>query len=644
MNVKYLLSLVLLVILPLSVGAEGPYEPEWDSLYRHNEAPDWFRDAKFGIYFHWGVYCVPAFGSEWYPRNMNRKGSREYAHHLKQYGDPAEYGYDRFVPQFKAEKFDPEEWADLFQKAGARFAGPVAEHHDGFSMWDSDLTPWNAKDRGPKRDIAGELAQAIRERGMRFVTSFHHARNSLWQKNGNWTGHYDGVKKDFAEALEDPERAILYGYMPREKFLEMWLGKLREVIEKYHPDLMWFDSWLDEIPDEYKREYLAYYFNKSEEAKKDVVVTFKQQDLPREVAIDDYEKGRADRLTEFAWLTDDTISKGSWCYTSGLTIKPTREVLHVLIDIVSKNGQLLLNISPMADGTIPENQREVLLGLGEWLAVNGEAIYETRPWVLFGEGPTRMKRGGHFVRSLDYSEKDIRFTTKGNDLYAVFLGEPAGKVTIASLGTKTGLCGGKVDRVSLVGGKSGLKFKRDKQGLHVTIPNEVPAKNAVALKIEGLEIQGFEPKAEESLLGGLWQTERKEVVCRVTGGTCRLLAEYATLNGAGINVETRDNGKPNIGFWDDPADFASWKVDFPKAGIYHVSGRFACPKKATFQIRVGKTGLEATSPVTGGFGSFETVDLGSIKVSKKGIHEVKVVPHPSAWSAMNVSHLEFVRE
>jgi len=407
--------------------AQGPFEPTWDSVRRHESAPQWFRDAKFGIYFHWGVYCVPAFGNEWYPRHMYNPKRPEYRYHIKKYGDPRKFGYPDFVPLFKAEKFDPEAWAELFKKAGARFAGPVAEHHDGFSMWASKQTPWNVKDRGPKRDTTGELERAIRKRGMRFITTFHHARNCLWRKNGKWTGHYQFVKKYFPELLEDPERAVMYGYMPRERFLNMWLGKLMEVVDSYRPDIVWFDSWLDEIPDAYKLRFLAHYFNRAASWGRPVVVTYKQKDLPREVGVEDFEKGRANRLTEFVWLTDDTISRGSWCYTRGLKIKSTEEVLHSLIDIVSKNGVLLLNISPKADGTIPENQRKVLLEIGAWLRTCGEAIYGTCPWKVFGEGPTRLERGGAFIRWRGrYKPEDIRYTqTKdGKVLYAISLGWP----------------------------------------------------------------------------------------------------------------------------------------------------------------------------------------------------------------------------
>jgi len=473
------------------------YIAEWESLKQHNPAPEWFRDAKFGIYFHWGVYSVPAFGNEWYPRNMHNKSSssKEYQHHVKTYGEPTEFGYPDFVPMFKADKFDADEWAELFKKAGARFAGPVAEHHDGYSMWDSEHTPWDVMDAGPKRDITGELAKAIRKRGMKFVATFHHARNNLHQieRNGKqvWTGHYSFLKEEFPSLLEDPKNAILYGYMPRERFLKMWKGKLIEVIDKYQPDLMWFDSWLNEIPDEIKMEYLAYYFNKAEELGKEVVVTFKQDDLPREVALDDYEKGRADKLTDFVWLTDDTISMGSWCYTQDLRIKNTAVVLRTFIDIVSKNGQLLLNISPMADGSIPENQKRVLLGIGEWLSKYGEAIYETRPFVEYGEGPTQMQKGGGFSKMKgSYGPQDIRYTRKGNTVYALILGWPGANTAITmKMFGQGGLAQDiKVTKMSMLGTRERIKWQRQTDGLVVYTPNKKVDEMAIVfkLKISGL--------------------------------------------------------------------------------------------------------------------------------------------------------------
>ena len=466
------------------------FTANWASLKKRDPAPDWFRDAKFGIYFHWGVYSVPAFGNEWYPRNMYDTKSPEYKHHVKTYGEPNKFGYPDFVPMFKAEKFNADEWADLFKKAGAQFAGPVAEHHDGFSMWASKVNPWNAKDMGPKRDCVGELEKAIRKHGMWFVTTFHHERNGLYEieKNGRkqWTGHYEFVKKNFPELLEDPNRAIMYGYMPVDKYFQMWEDKLVEVIDNYHPDLMYFDSWLDEIPDKYKMEYLAHYFNDAGNLGKEIVVTYKQQDLPREVGVEDFEKSRADKLTDYVWLTDDTISRGSWCYTQDLGIKRPIEIVRTMIDIVSKNGQLMLNISPKADGTIPDNQKKVLLEIGNWLKKYGEAIYWTRPFVEYGEGPAKMETGGGFAKMKGgYTAKDIRYTRKGNTVYAMVLGWPGEnqQVTMTMFGKGNKAENIKIKDVTMPGVWGKIKWQRTDAGLVVTTPDKKPSDLAIVFKL-----------------------------------------------------------------------------------------------------------------------------------------------------------------
>lgn len=481
----FLFGLLDFPVTAQTTNQQSAINLNWESLKdTRNDEPEWFRDAKFGIYFHWGVYSVPAYDSEWYPRNMYINGQRSHDHHVDTYGSPLEFEYADFVPMFKAENFNAEEWASLFRKAGAQFAGPVAEHHDGFSMWDSKHTPWNVGDKGPQRDITGELANAIRGEGMKFVTTFHHARNNLWKPEGEeWTGHYDHVKRNFPSLLHDSENAFLYGYMPREKFLQLWGNKLKEVVNKYQPDLMWFDSWLDEIPDSVKMDYLAYYFNKAREWNKEVVVTYKQEDLPSDVGVKDFEKGRAGEKLEQAFLTDDTISKGSWCYTEDLEIKSTSIVLHSLIDIVSKNGQLLLNISPKADGTIPENQKQVLLEMGEWLDINGEAIYGTRPWAVYGEGPTKLKEGPFegFTDAGEYTWQDIRYTQKENAVYAILLGWPGAnkEVHLKSIAGNSL----NVSEVTILGSNEQLTWQFEDKRLKIETPSRVPDQKAVVFKI-----------------------------------------------------------------------------------------------------------------------------------------------------------------
>ena len=473
--------------------AEDAFQPTWESLRQHNPAPEWFRDAKFGIYFHWGVYCVPAYGDEWYPRNMHdaggQQGNHVYRHHKQKYGDPAEFGYDEFVPMFKAEKFDAQQWLELFEKSGAKFVGPVAEHHDGFAMWDSSVTPWNSADRGPKRDIMGEITTAARQRGMKVVATFHHARNHLWQTKTDgqtrWTGHYSFAKEHFPHALDDRQRAFLYGDMPREDFLRLWLDKLDEVIAQYSPDLIWFDSWLYEIPEQTRRQFLASYFNHAAATGQEVVVTYKQEDLPQDVGVLDIEKGGMKDLTDFVWLTDDTISLGSWCYTQDLKVKPTKVVLHSLIDIVAKNGQLLLNVSPQADGTIPDNQQQVLIELGQWLDKYGEAIYETRPFTTFGHGPTTAGKGHFGGIALDqaYSARDIRYTRNGNTVYAIQLGWPGSNHTTLLEGFAASEHHSAFDvlDVKLLGINQQIQWESSDNGVNVTTPAEPPDSNPMAI-------------------------------------------------------------------------------------------------------------------------------------------------------------------
>ncbi|QBG49333.1 alpha-L-fucosidase [Verrucomicrobia bacterium S94] len=411
------------------------YEPNWESLAKHEAAPEWLKDAKLGIYFHWGPYSVPAYGNEWYPRWMHFENRKEYRHHVETYGKPSEFGYHDFVPMFTAEHFDAAEWAELFRKAGARFAGPVAEHHDGFSMWDSEITPWNAADKGPKQDILGKLFAELEKRDMKTIATFHHARNLQRYSDkpgekGFGNSHYPWIEGQ-PPTSDDPELRLLYGNVPEEEWNEtIWLGKLKEVIDNYQPDIIWFDSWLDRIPEIYRQRFAAYYLNEAEKWNKDVAIIRKQNDLPLTFSINDHEKSREPKALKELWMTDDTISTGSWCYTQDLKIKPLSTVIHAVIDTVAKNGVVLLNISPKADGTIPQDQRDVLLGLGAWLAKNGEAIYSTRPWINAAEGPTTEPEGGFAARkefmALKYTEKDIRYTASkdGKTVYAIIMGVP----------------------------------------------------------------------------------------------------------------------------------------------------------------------------------------------------------------------------
>ncbi len=476
--------------------AAGPYQANWESLKARKPAPDWFRDGKLGIYFHWGVYTVPAYGNEWYAQRMHLKtGSKSYyEHHVKTYGEPDKFPYHNFIPMFKAEKFDADEWADLFVKTGARYAGPVCEHHDGYCMWASKLTPWNAGDTGPKRDIVGELEKAIRKRGMKFVTTFHHERTRTW---------YPRVE-GWPTTTTDPQLQLLYMNIDEALFDRMFQANLGEVIDRYQPDLIWFDGQMQLIPEPYHLNFLAYYFNNATKWGREVMVTTKKLQYPQEVSVLDFEKGRANTLTPYPWLNDDTISTGSWCYTADLKLKPAIQVLHDFIDAVSKNGQLLLNISPKADGTIPQDQRDCLLSIGAWLKANGEALYNTRPWLEYGEGPNVLQKSGSFAGSVEYNSQDIRYTRSkdGNALYALALGWP--RATFSPTILQVDDAGG--GRVELLGHAGDLKYQVQGKRLAIDVPAQPPGDYAYVFKLTGFKTS-LTPQAAKAHEAALQQLQ-----------------------------------------------------------------------------------------------------------------------------------------
>lgn len=501
-------------------GACRSFAPDLTSLERHQAVPDWFRDAKLGIYFTWGPYTVAAHGNEWYPRWMHfdfgpqdwsgRKAGYHWdllPWHAKKFGHPSKFGYHDLFPMFTAEKFDAEEWAQLFHDTGARFAGPCAMHHDGYALWNSAVTPWNTVQVGPKRDITGELAASLRRRGMKLVTTFHHARNlqrykgqsieAAMQRYGStdqyhafWNSHYPWIK-GLPTASEDPKLKLLYGNLPEAEWLDrFWLGSLKEVIDKYQPDMIWFDTWLDLIPEKKRLEFASYYLNAADRWGKPVMITHKDWDLPANISVEDFEQGRRDKLTNMPWLTDDTISLASWSYVEGLKVKSSSRVLHDFIDIVSKNGQLLLNVSPKHDGSIPEDQRAVMKDLGRWLKINGEAIYNTRHWKIYGEGPTQMSGDGHFTEAVEYTSSDIRFTQTQEAIYAISLGTPRGELLISALSRNNSLQEPPVAAVRALNGDFVESWKQDIEGLKIRLKAGAPTELAYAFKINRGKGQG----------------------------------------------------------------------------------------------------------------------------------------------------------
>jgi alpha-L-fucosidase len=471
---------------------QGPLRPDWESLQSY-QAPEWYRDAKFGIFIHWGAYSVPAFGSEWYPRLMYVKGSPEYKHHIATYGPQDKFGYKDFIPMFKAEHFGPAAWAELFKKAGAKYVVPVAEHHDGFAMYDSGLSDWTVFKMGPHRDTTGELAKAVRAVGLHFGVSSHRVEHNFFL----------GPGRTIPSDVNDPQYAMLYGpahnwlinppgtplnndftYVSSE-WANDWLARSAELVKKYEPDIVYFDWWIGQpsIRADLTR-FAAFYYNSSLKYGDHVgVINYKDYAMQDHSAVLDLERGQLGDIRPLSWQTDTSVSNKSWGYINDDTFKSPEFIVHQLIDIVSKNGNLLLNIGPRSDGTIPDEVRRVLLDVGAWLKINGEAIYGTRPWRVYGEGPTKVAAGSfHDTDTTNYKSEDFRFTTKGDVLYAIGLVWPEnGEAVIHSLAQTAG--GSRVRAVTLLGNDVELKFDQRTDGLHLQLPAQVPSKYAYVVRV-----------------------------------------------------------------------------------------------------------------------------------------------------------------
>jgi alpha-L-fucosidase len=445
---------------------EGPFKPTWESIAKNYQVPSWFEDAKFGIFMHWGIYSAAAHHNEWYEKHMYAAEARWHAEH---FGPQEKFGYKDLIPRFTAANWDPEVWAALFKQAGARVVMGMAQHHDNFALWDSAITPFNAKKMGPRRDLVGDLAAAVRKEGMKFALSNHGVENFTFV---NPTPELRDRLKAAQADLYDPAWAAFYNVADRSdaamtRFLSDWVNRNLELIDKYEPDLLWFDNGANlRLLDPLKERIAAYYYNRARQWGKEVSMSTKfnayapsNDDTKQIGSIIDFEKVGVRSpagIRPGPWMVDDPVGSNSWGYIEDLRLVSADSIIGRLVDTVSKGGFYMLNISPTADGTIPQNQKEIMKTVGAWLAVNGEAIYGTRPWTKFGEG------GWHF-------------TTKGNTLYAIGSTWPQGEALIA--------VPGKVRSVSLLGHPGTLQFQSDAQGLRIGVPVEHTPAAAYVFKI-----------------------------------------------------------------------------------------------------------------------------------------------------------------
>lgn len=487
-----------------AVIAAGPYEASWDSLAAYRP-PRWYREARFGIFLHWGAYSVPAFDTEWYPRTMYRRGSRAFEHHRATYGPQDRFGYKDFLPHFRMQRFDPREWAALFRRAGAQFVVPVAEHHDGYALYDTARSRWKASAIGPERDVLGDLLAAVDEAWMIRGASTHRAEHWFFM-NGGMT---------FDSDVRDPAFADLYGpasrkeISPTERFLEDWLLRTVEIIDGYRPQILYFDTGIEEPSFEpYLRRLAAYYYNRASQWGREVVINYKWDAFRPGTAVLDIERGTMGGIQPAVWQNDTSVSRTSWSWVEGHDYKSANEIIAELADVVSKNGNLLLNVGPRPDGTIAEPEVALLEEIGDWLATNGEAIYGTTPWTVFGEGPTEPTAGS-FVDSAAtrYTPADLRFTTMtevGHDyIYAIALTRPIdGWVRVRSFGTAARLLDRAIADVRILGWTGTVEWTRSEDFLNVVLPASLP--ECAGGPVVRIELQGRTEPERTDFFHGRW--------------------------------------------------------------------------------------------------------------------------------------------
>lgn len=480
--------------------APGLFAPTLQSL-EHYRCPEWFRDAKLGIWAHWGPQSVPMDG-DWYARNLYIQGHPQYKDHLKHFGHPTKQGYKDIIPLWKAEKWDPDRLMALYKKAGARYFVSMGVHHDNFDLWNSRYHRWNAVRMGPKRDVVGTWRRAAHKLGLPFGVSEHLGASFTWfqpshgsDKTGPLAGvPYDGADPKFQDLYHWPAALSDNGWYSKDpRWQKEWFIRIKDLVDHYHPDLLYTDGPAP-FGNKVGLSLIAHLYNSDAQrhgGKLHVVYTCKEKSQGRWVQ--DLERGVMAGIRPEPWQTDTSI--GDWFYNRHWKYRGADWVIHMLVDIVSKNGNLLLNVVQRPDGSLDQEPQQVLHDMAEWMAINGEGIYGTRPWLVYGEGPVRAK-GGNFKEDFAYSAKDIRFTSKGDHiLYAFVMGWPAdGKVVIRSLARSPGVTG-KIAHISLLGSKDRVKWTEDGEGVTVSLPAQKPCDYAIALKITGEDLRGFKAKA-----------------------------------------------------------------------------------------------------------------------------------------------------
>lgn len=492
--------------------ADGPFKPTWESLEQNYQLPEWYRDVKFGIWAHWGPQCEPAFG-DWYANRMYQEGSAQYKYHVATYGHPSKFGFKEVINAWKADKWNPEMQMNLYKKAGAKFFVSMANHHDNMDMYDSKYQPWNSVNVGPKKDIVGTWAALARKAGLPFGVSVHSARAWSWMEDAqksDTAGPLKGVPYDGKLTKADGKGTWWEGMDPQQLYEQnhprgtrpdsayrlRWFNRTKDLLDKYKPQLLYFDDSRLPLGDA-GLSIAAHFYNANKQwnkGKLQGVITSKDLNpLQQKAVVNDLERNMTTDLLKTVWQKDLCI--GTWHYSNDTYIndkyRKPKAIINLLVDVVAKNGTFLLNIPMRGDGSIDDKEIYFLQELTKWMDVNSESIYGTRPWTIYGEGPSvkndaTAKDSTNAPRGMGpaYTAKDIRFAKKGNTLYVTALGWPEDKkITIKSLATNAPNYKDDIGSVELLGAKQKLTYTRDENGLTVTIPGEKVNDYGVVLKI-----------------------------------------------------------------------------------------------------------------------------------------------------------------
>jgi alpha-L-fucosidase len=504
---------------PLSANAEpmqtGKFGPTWDSLKQY-QAPDWYRNAKFGIWAHWGAQCQPEFG-DWYARKMYQEGSKPYADHLARYGNPAILGFKDIIHLWKAENWDPGKLVAMYKDAGARFFVAMADHHDNFDNWDSKYQPWNSVNMGPQKDLIGGWAKAARDNGLPFGVSMHAAHAWSWYEPsqkydgkltkadgaGQWWEGYDpqdlyaqnhtpskhGNVSDFWD-WSDPAD------VPDNAYCEKFYNRTLDLVNKYHPDILYFDDTV--LPlypiSDVGMKIAAHFYNSNalwhNGQNQGVLLGKILNEEQKKCMVWDVERGASPKIEPLPWQSETCI--GDWHYSRAIYdhhgYKNSSTVIRTLANVVSKNGTFLLNIPVRGDGTIDDEEVDIVQQIGKWMKVNGEAIYDTRPWKVCGEGPSidnapAISAQGFNERAIKLGADDIRYTSKGNVVYAFVLGWPTKPVTLKSLGKAAGLLDGEIDDITFVGSDEKVSWAQDDNAVTIQPPQTKLFDEATVFKV-----------------------------------------------------------------------------------------------------------------------------------------------------------------